>query len=86
MRGAKAALLGSIKSRRCKSSRSRFCLTQGTSGAVNVVFRVQNGKLVNFPTALQWQAGDWRYAISPDGNLGAGPVQSLDGFIPWGRL
>ena len=58
-----------------------------SDAVIDVVWSVtsSNGQLVSFPTALEWSDGDWKIALTEDGQFpfAAAPVDNLGGYIVW---
>lgn len=50
---------------------------------VELAFQTPDGQLFSVPTPMRWEDGDWKFVISPSGDIGMGPLPDLSGFTPW---
>jgi len=49
-----------------------------------LAFQLSDGAFVSVPTALRFQAGDWRYVIAAGGTVpGAAQISDLNGYVAW---
>ncbi|WP_104131589.1 hypothetical protein [Cryobacterium sp. M91] len=59
----------------------------GQEAVIDVAWAVtsQGGALVSFPTVLHWVDGDWKIALSDEGQppFASSPLENLGGYIPW---
>jgi hypothetical protein len=50
---------------------------------VNIVLEGPGGELAAVECQLDWQAGDWKFAIPSGGQLDSSAITSMDGFVSW---
>jgi len=59
-----------------------------SNAVVNLAFQADSGGTSGFlqlPVALQWEDGDWKFAVADDGDpfTGLGQIPNLDSYVEW---
>ncbi|MFC0039577.1 hypothetical protein [Actinomadura rayongensis] len=66
----------------------RFITYTPQCAVIEKVMRAGDGSLGVFDLTVQWEDGDWRLQLQPDGvaNPPGHDVESLDGYVPWSGI